>query len=128
MAVVTSTSCSSRHRATTTRRSFASSIEAVASTTIGDRVLEPDEYGNGNGNGYPNRDDRGGNGRGNGGYGRGNDNGGYGRGNNGGYNGGAVSAIRWSGDVDDALEIRIQGNRIDYRTLSGKSVRNVART
>ncbi|HEX6052573.1 MAG TPA: hypothetical protein VFZ21_25085, partial [Gemmatimonadaceae bacterium] len=25
--------------------------------------------------------------------------------------------LRWSGDVDDALEIRIQGNRVDYRTL-----------
>jgi hypothetical protein len=33
--------------------------------------------------------------------------------------------LRWTGDVDDALEIRIQGNRIDYRTLNGKSVRNV---
>ena len=33
--------------------------------------------------------------------------------------------LRWSGDVDDALEIRIQGNRVDYRTLSGKAVRNV---
>jgi hypothetical protein len=92
----------------------------------------PDEYRSGNGNGtwdgrnesgYPTRprDDRG---RGNDGYGRGNDgygrgNGGYGRGSNG------ASALRWTGDVDDALEIRIQGNRVDYRTLSGKSVRNV---
>jgi hypothetical protein len=33
--------------------------------------------------------------------------------------------LRWSGDVDDALEIRIQGNRVEYRTLSGRSVRNV---
>lgn len=33
--------------------------------------------------------------------------------------------LHWSGDVDDALEIRIQGNRVDYRTLSGKAVRNV---
>jgi hypothetical protein len=87
-------------------------------------------YGNGgygtrdNRDGYPSRggygrDNRGGYGRDNGGYGRGN--GGYG---NGGY-GRQVSALRWSGDVDDQLEIRIQGNRIDYRTLSGKSVRNV---
>lgn len=86
----------------------------------------PDEYGNGgwnDGNDYPRRpdrndrdgrtgpDDRGGWGRGNDGYGRGSS---YER-----------SALRWSGDVDDALEIRIQGNRVDYRTLSGKSVRNV---
>ena len=89
----------------------------------------PDEYGNGTWNdrdGYPNRggrdrddrDDRN-NGRGNGGYG----NGGYGNGNgNGNYD---RDVLRWTGDVDDALEIRIQGNHIDYRTLSGKSVRNV---
>ena len=95
----------------------------------------PDEYGNGTWNdrdGYPNRggrdrDDRdgrntgGGWGGGNGGYGNGN--GGYGNGNgNGNYD---RDVLRWTGDVDDALEIRIQGNRIDYRTLSGKSVRNV---
>jgi hypothetical protein len=87
----------------------------------------PDEYGNGTWNdrdGYPrrpgDRDDRDGrnNGNGNnGGWGRGND--GWGRGSN------DRAALRWSGDVDDALEIRIQGDRIDYRTLSGKSVRNV---
>ena len=101
----------------------------------------PDEYGTGSWNdrdGYPNRpgngrddrDDRnhgGGWGRGNGGSG----NGGYGNGGygNGGYGNGNGNydrqALRWTGDVDDALEIRIQGNRIDYRTLSGKSVRNV---
>ncbi len=99
----------------------------------------PDEYGNGTWNdrdGYPDRpgrdrDDRdgrnngGGWGGGNGGYG----NGGYGNGGygNGGYGNGNYdrSVLRWTGDVDDALEIRIQGNRIDYRTLSGKSVRNV---
>jgi len=86
----------------------------------------PDEYGNGSWNdrdGYPNRpgddrDDRGnggGWGRGNGGYG----NGGYGNRN---YD---RDVLRWTGDVDDALEIRIQGNHIDYRTLSGKGVRNV---
>jgi hypothetical protein len=87
----------------------------------------PDEYGNGTWNGRDGYPSRGGYGRDNrGGYGR--DNGGYGRGNGGYGNGGygrQVSALRWSGDVDDQLEIRIQGNRIDYRTLSGKSVRNV---
>ena len=85
----------------------------------------PDEYGNGTGNdrdGYPrrpgDRNDRDGRNNGNnGGWGRGND--GWGRGSN------ERAALRWSGDVDDALEIRIQGDRIDYRTLSGKSVRNV---
>ena len=83
----------------------------------------PDEYGNGTWNdrdGYPNRPDRdrddrdnGNWGRGNGGYG-----GWYGRGND-------RNLVRWTGDVDDALEIRIQGDRIDYRTLSGKAVRHV---
>jgi len=51
------------------------------------------------------RDDRGGWGRDNDRYGR--------------------DVLQWSGDVDDALEIRIQGDRVDYRTLSGKTVRNV---
>lgn len=37
----------------------------------------------------------------------------------------ARDVLRWSGDVDDALEIRIQGNRVSYRTLNGKSVRDV---
>jgi hypothetical protein len=73
---------------------------------------------NGNGrwddrDGYPNRpgrdrDDR-------------DDRGGWDRGDN----GAARDVLRWSGDVDDALEIRIQGDRVDYRTLSGRSVRNV---
>ena len=36
-----------------------------------------------------------------------------------------ASLLRWSGDVDDALEIRIRGNDVDYRTLSGRPVRNV---
>jgi hypothetical protein len=79
----------------------------------------PDEYGNGTWNdrdGYPNRPDRDRDDRDNGNWGRGN--GGYGRG----YD---RNLVRWAGDVDDALEIRIQGNRIDYRTLSGKSVRRV---
>jgi hypothetical protein len=33
--------------------------------------------------------------------------------------------VRWSGEVDDHLEIRIQGDRVTYRTLSGKGVRGV---
>ena len=59
------------------------------------------------------------------------DRGGWDRGNNGnnGNNGRnndyGRDVMRWSGDVDDALEIRVQGDRVDYRTLSGKSVRNV---
>ena len=105
----------------------------------------PDEYGNGTWNNrdeYPtrprrdrgdrddrdnrnDRDNRGNGGYGNGGYG----NGGYGNGGygNGGYGNGssARNALRWSGDVDDAVEIRIQGDRVEYRTLSGKSLRNV---
>ena len=100
----------------------------------------PDQYGNGNGHGNGNggwdgRDGNGGwDGRGfptrpggndsrddrgrddgwgdRGGWGRDRDT--YGR-----------EALRWSGDVDDALEIRIQGDRVEYRTLSGKGVRNV---
>ena len=55
-------------------------------------------------------------GRGNDGY----DRGGWDRGNS-----SARDVLRWSGDVDDALEIGIQGDRIEYRTLSGKVVRNV---
>ena len=93
----------------------------------------PDNNGNGSWddrNDYPNRpgrdrddrddrDDRGGWGRGNGGNG----NGGWG---NGGYgNSSFRDVLRWTGDVDDAVEIRIQGDRVDYRTLSGKSLRNV---
>jgi len=85
----------------------------------------PDEYGNGTWNdrdGYPNRPDRDRDDRDNGNWGRGN--GGYG--GYGGYGRGYDrNLVRWTGDVDDALEIRIQGNRIDYRTLSGKSVKHV---
>ena len=102
----------------------------------------PDENGNGPWNGrddYPNRpgrgdrddrddrndrDDRGGWGRGNGGYG----NGGYGNGGygNGGYgNNASREVLRWTGDVDDVAEIRIQGDRVEYRALSGKTLRNV---
>jgi hypothetical protein len=35
------------------------------------------------------------------------------------------TVLRWSGRVDDGLEIRIQDNRIEYRTLSGKGTRDV---
>lgn len=35
------------------------------------------------------------------------------------------TALRWSGEVDDAVEIRIRGDRISYRTLSGNGLRNV---
>ena len=83
----------------------------------------PDEYGNGTWNdrdGYPNRPDRDRDDRDNGNWGRGN--GGYGGGYGRGYD---RNLVRWTGDVDDALEIRIQGDRIDYRTLSGKSVKHV---
>src|SRR5512138_1293046 len=83
----------------------------------------PDEYGNGTWNdrdGYPNRPDRDRDDRDNGNWGRGN--GGYGGWYGRGYD---RNLVRWTGDVDDALEIRIQGDRIDHRTLSGKSVRHV---
>jgi hypothetical protein len=33
--------------------------------------------------------------------------------------------VRWSGEVDDHVEIRIQGDRVMYRNLSGKGVRGV---
>jgi hypothetical protein len=35
------------------------------------------------------------------------------------------TVLRWTGRVDDALEIRIRNNRIEYRTLSGKGTRDV---
>jgi len=61
---------------------------------------------------------------------RGRDNGGYdNRGRNGGYgqtgqNGqygqyGNQTALHWSGNVDDELEIRIQNGQVDYRTIRG---------
>ena len=91
----------------------------------------PDNNGNGPWNDrddYPtrpsgnDRDDRGDRGRGNGGYGNGGyGNGGYGNGNNG-Y---ARNVLRWTGDVDDVAEIRIQGERVEYRSLNGKTLRNV---
>jgi hypothetical protein len=83
----------------------------------------PDEYGNGTWNdrdGYPNRPDRDRDDRDNGNWGRGN--GGYGGWYGRGYD---RNLVRWTGDVDDALEIRIQGDRIDYQTLSGQAVRHV---
>jgi hypothetical protein len=82
-------------------------------------------------------DDRGGYGRRDGGgYGR-RDDGGYGddRNNgvpsridprdrsNGGYNG-SGAALRWSGNVDSELEIRLSGRRYDARTLSGGATRD----
>jgi len=57
---------------------------------------------------------------------RGRDNGGYNNGrNNGGYNNGQYgqygnqTALHWSGNVDDELEIRIQNGQVDYRTVRG---------
>ena len=92
----------------------------------------PDNNGNGSWDdrdNYPNRPGRDRDDRDDpGGWGRGNGNGGYGNGGwgNGGYgNNSFRDVLRWTGDVDDAVEIRIQGNRVDYRTLSGKSLRNV---
>jgi hypothetical protein len=35
------------------------------------------------------------------------------------------SALRWSGDVDSEIEIRIRGNSVTYRTLSGSTLRSV---
>ena len=84
-----------------------------------------DHYPNRPGRDRDDRDDPGGWGRGNSGNGG---NGGYGNGGwgNGGYgNNSFRDVLRWTGEVDDAVEIRIQGNRVDYRTLSGKSLRNV---
>jgi hypothetical protein len=70
---------------------------------------------------------------GGGGYGRGSDNvpsridprdrsnGGWNNGN-GGYGSGA--ALRWSGNVDGEIEIRLQGRRIEERVLSGGLIRD----
>jgi hypothetical protein len=35
------------------------------------------------------------------------------------------SVLHWSGDVDDVLEIRIQNQRVEYRTVSGQQPRGV---
>ena len=83
----------------------------------------PDEYGNGTWNdrdGYPNRPDRDRDDRDNGNWGRGN--GGYGGWYGRGYD---RNLVRWTGHVDNALELRIHGDRLDYQTLSGKAVRHV---
>jgi hypothetical protein len=45
------------------------------------------------------------------------DNGGYNNGQNGQY--GSQTALHWSGNVDDELEIRIQNGQVDYRTVRG---------
>ncbi|HZI42096.1 MAG TPA: hypothetical protein VFD67_10350 [Gemmatimonadaceae bacterium] len=78
-------------------------------------------------------DNRGGYGHGNGGYGRGSENvpsridprdrsnGGWNNGN-GGWNSG--TALRWSGNVDGEIEIRLQGRQIDERVLSGGVIRD----
>lgn len=67
------------------------------------------------------------------GYGRGRDgderddrdrnggNGAWGRDRDRGYR----SVLHWSGRVDDALEIRVQGDQIRYRNLSGKGTRDI---
>lgn len=72
------------------------------------------------------------------GYGR-RDNGGWGNGSsapsrvdprdrsNGGWNNGSYgngTALRWSGNVDGEVEIRLQGRRMDERVLSGGEIRN----
>ena len=98
----------------------------------------PDDNGNGGWNdrdGYPNRpsdnrdrDNRGRDNRDDDRWGRNNGNngnGGWGRGNGNGNDSYSRDVLRWSADVDDAVEIRIQGDRVDYRTLSGKTLRNV---
>jgi hypothetical protein len=46
-------------------------------------------------------------------------------GNDGGYGTGSRTALHWSGSVDGELEIRLQGGRVEYRTLSGNGTRNV---
>ena len=96
-------------------------------------------YGRRDGNGddddrYGRRD----NGDDNGRYGR-RDNGGWGNGSgapsridprdrsNGGWNNGSYgsgAALRWSGNVDGEVEIRLQGRRMDERVLSGGEIRN----
>ena len=71
-------------------------------------------------------DGRGNRGRGNGGWGNnGRGNGGYG--SNGGYGDSRYGsgALQWRGAVDDLVEIRVQGSRVDYVTRSGATVRDV---
>ena len=33
--------------------------------------------------------------------------------------------MAWRGDVDDVVDIRIQGRRVEYRTRSGQALRDV---
>jgi hypothetical protein len=47
------------------------------------------------------------------------------RSNDGGSDGYGRTALRWTGAVDDEVEIRIQGRRVDYRSLSGAGTRDV---
>ena len=42
----------------------------------------------------------------------------------GGWNNGSGAALRWSGSVDNELEIRLQGRRFDERTLAGGATRD----
>jgi hypothetical protein len=63
------------------------------------------------------RDDRRGNG--NGRWGNRNDDGGWGNGS------GSSGALAWRGQVDDVVEVRVQGRRVDYVTRSGATVRDV---
>ena len=82
--------------------------------------------GNGNANGNRNGNNGNGNGNANGNRGRGND--GWDSGFPGGGNGrnrNGSNMIAWQGDVDDVVDIRIQGNRVEYRTRSGAPIRNV---
>jgi len=44
--------------------------------------------------------------------------------NRGGYNNGSGAALRWSGSVDNEVEIRLQGRRVDERVLSGGMIRD----
>lgn len=79
-------------------------------------------YGSGNAGRASGRigDDRG-NGRDDDRYGRGRDN----RNDDRDRIGNMRRTASWSGQVDDVLQIRIQGNRVTYRTVSGKNVRDV---
>ncbi|MGZ8471545.1 MAG: hypothetical protein ACXW61_17135 [Gemmatirosa sp.] len=72
--------------------------------------------GNGRGRGDDRWDDRNdrGNDRGNGRWGNDGRDGGYGAG-----------ALQWRGAVDDVVEIRVQGQRVDYVTRSGATARDV---
>jgi hypothetical protein len=79
-------------------------------------------------------DNRGGYGRGNGGYGNPNtvpsrvdtrdrdDDGSWDR--RGRYGNASGTALRWSGSVDNEVEIRLQGRRLDERVLSGGMIRD----